>query len=1322
MYKRIILEIISLALCLGATAATTSTKKVRFNHYKTSDGLISDRVFALQQDKNGFLWIGTDFGLQRFDGKNFKLYDNNSYKNLWRNDLYFVKYDGDNKLTIGGYNGFVMDYHIAQDTFVDIMPQEMEANNYHMVKGAYTSKKGDRYLFANCGFYRQDKHKGKFVPLFDPLPQLKTGIIEDVYQDGRNRYWLASVNELAVYSEKGTFIRQFNVSKDQCGYRTSFMPLNGNKFAVSLQTDELWIFDGSSEQVNEPEPIKLPFKDIYTMVTDKNGRIWFATDGDGLWYTDDALTNNAHYVHLLPIENDATDIQKIYSLTEDKDGGVWFGTQNSGIWHINPYKNNQLRYSSEYGFPKTVCSSFLEDNTGNILVSTDGCGLYRLYRDGTFSHHPQVFNNITHLCKSAKGEVYASTWGGGILQIEPSSMRGTRTIPSGLSNTSNTLFGIDATSDGDVWACPGNDDLYRRGPSGQWERIELGYDSLSHWPNRWIISVKEGKNGVRWIITTNSLWRMEGGQKKALVPDLAYVHSHNPLTLNDGVCDQEGNFYLATNYGILRYPASGGKADTLDYVPRKSFQTILIDQKGILWTAGKMGIAAIDTRRKTFHAIPADHTGLSECYFYIRSGYVASNGTIYFGTNGGFYQLDPDKAFSTDSLGYFGFSSLYINKQKITPGNGELVQGPLNTLERLTLNYDRTDASIGIDLVDHRFFGKSEVSYRLKGLNNEWTLLPTDNTINFNYLPSGNYVLEVKAEKIGEEQNAKIISLPIRVLPPWWATWWFRLLFAGLLLGTAYVVYHRRVRLLTEQRKTLKAKVDEQTQTLRKLVIEKDRIISVIAHDLKSPMFGIVGALENWLNNYSGKGDNGQPLIEKTYSSANMLQNVLQSLVEWARSKDNDMDYQPTEVDLRLLAENMCKLQQPRSNSKDLHIATRFNYKHCCTSDERMTSTIIRNLISNAIKFSNRGSTITLKGWEQNNECVFQITDEGVGMTKEQVAQFNEHHHLTSTNGTENEKGTGLGLILCHDYATRNKGHIELESQQGRGTTITLYLPKGETAVSEPAVHTVDSTSLSINNEILQGNTVLVVDDDDLICQNIADILQPYMQVVTANSGKEAIDLLERCAVDIIVSDVEMPGMNGIAFCREVKRKNQQIPFLFVSAKTEDNDRLAGLLSGAVDYITKPFRSEELLLKLNNILILRQQIQQKLLTEKMEHPTPTQEEQEAVGEKRINPFVEKFVNVLEANYSNNTLNVDILAKEMAVSQSTLGRKLKSLLGKTAIDLLTEFRLNKARLMLKEKGEETQISDIAYNVGFSDPSYFSKKYKEFFGHSPSETNE
>ena len=1322
---RYALLMLGLLINFSVIATTSSKKIIKFDHYQTTNGLVSNRIFDIKQDKRSFLWIATDFGLERFDGHHFKLYSKKDYPGLWRNDIMFIDYDGNNTLTVGGYNGFVMDYDIVRDSFIDIMPPSFETENYHEIKGIYINEAGTRYIYANCGIYRQDKKEGEFKSIFDPLPQIKSGIIESMCQDKIGRYWLVSVNELAVYTKEGKFFTRYEVDKNQCGFKSNILPMGDGKFAVSLYDMELWIFDGNATTIGTPQSIKLPFGGIITMLTDKKGRTWFATDGYGLWYTEGKISNDSHFVQVLPHNASADEIIKIYALTEDKNGGIWLGTQNSGIWHISA-QEAAIQFSADYGFPKSVCSGFVEDKQGNIIVGSDGYGLYRLKSDGSYIHYPQPYNNITQICKTPNGEYFASTWGGGIVKVNEANGTSSTINFNGIGNTSTSFFSIDAMSNGEVWACPGNDDIYRRNTKGQWERMVLGYDSLSKEPNKWIIKAVEGQNGTRWIITTNSIWKLNGTTKKALVPDLAYVHSHNPLSINDGVCDKSGNFYIATNKGIVCYEANSTKGDTLSYVPLTNYQSIVIDHQGMLWAAGDDGIIAIDSKTKKYYILPGDYSDLAKSYFFKNAGYVDSKGEVFFGTNGGFFRFDPVKVLKADNIGYFGFADLYISQQKVQVGTNELEDGPLNELKEIELAYGRTDISIGIDLADIDGLSQANISYRLTGLNNEWQPVGDDNNIKFNYLPTGTYQLEVKVEKMGTQATSKIITLTIRVLPPWWASWWFRLLMVVLLGALVYYAYKHRVESIKQQSEELKRKVDEQTIALRKTILEKDRLIAVIAHDLKSPMFGIVGALENWLCKYKdSQEEHGQALVDKTYHSANRLQNVLSELVDWARQKEQGMECQPTDINLQKLTKNICELQQSRANNKNISLATDFNYAHLCYCDERMASTVIRNLLSNAIKFSNRGGQLTLKGWEENGNCYWQIEDQGIGMSTEQVAKFNKQHHCDSTKGTESESGTGLGLSLCYDYITRNKGLLTLESEQGKGTIITFSLPMGNEIVATEEIPIENSTNkteetpaTTTDMELLQGNTVLIVDDDELIIENTDTYLRPYMQVVTAKNGKEALQVLEQNNIDLIVSDVDMPEMNGIEFSQKVTESGKHIPFLFVSAKNEEDDRLTGLQSGAIDYIAKPFSSRELLLKLSNILLIRQKGQKSALATKLENMAGKVTGAKAEDEP-LNPFIEKFLALLEKNHSNNMLNVEQIASDMAVSQSTLGRKLKSLVGKTAIDMLTEYRLNKALQLLKEKKEDIQISDIAYQVGFSDPSYFSKKFKDHFGKTPTE---
>ena len=248
----------------------------------------------------------------------------------------------------------------------------------------------------------------------------------------------------------------------------------------------------------------------------------------------------------------------------------------------------------------------------------------------------------------------------------------------------------------------------------------------------------------------------------------------------------------------------------------------------------------------------------------------------------------------------------------------------------------------------------------------------------------------------------------------------------------------------------------------------------------------------------------------------------------------------------------------------------------------------------------------------------------------------------------------------------------------------------------------------------------MVVDDDPLISKNIKMILDPYMQVYVANNGNEGLELAKKHTFDLVLSDVDMPVMNGIDMCKNLLKdsKNSGMPILFLSAKSEQSDRLLGLISGAVDYVSKPFNTNELLLKLSNILTNRRKQQQRLLNVKLMGGGTDVPESDS--EEKINPLLEQIINVVEENYKDSEFTIEKMAGALCVSQSTLIRRAKSMIGKTPVEVLNEYRMNKANTLLKSSRGEMSISDIAFEVGFSDPAYFTRKYKEHFGYTPSDT--
>jgi CheY-like chemotaxis protein/nitrogen-specific signal transduction histidine kinase len=396
--------------------------------------------------------------------------------------------------------------------------------------------------------------------------------------------------------------------------------------------------------------------------------------------------------------------------------------------------------------------------------------------------------------------------------------------------------------------------------------------------------------------------------------------------------------------------------------------------------------------------------------------------------------------------------------------------------------------------------------------------------------------------------------------------------------------------------------IEVQNEQLNVALTDKDRVLSVIAHDLKNPMFAIVGTLEGWLRREPemGQGERRSIIVE-VLKSSEVLQSEMIRLLEWARAKKEQIDYKPSNVDLSSLLSNVVSLLSSVILKKNIELKVVCDVEYCLWGDGRMMGTIFRNLVNNAVKFTHNGGRILVEAQEEEQFVVVKIADNGVGMTAEQLSKLKKDGFCVSSLGTDNEKGTGLGFRVCMDYIVKNKGSFDIESEKGVGTTIYIKLPKSSKKVEDMRrylnVGENSSVEWTVDKEVLEGNVAVVVDDDPLICKNIADMLRPYMMVHLASNGQEALSVIEKNEVDLILSDMEMPVMNGLELSRKLSSdvKTSSIPFLFLSAKNEQSDRLLGLLSGAIDYISKPFSAGELLMKVNNVLRLRQKQQTRLL-------------------------------------------------------------------------------------------------------------------------------
>ncbi len=1315
----------------SSSYASTCQRVEQMERFSTAEGLTSNMIHGMTEDSLGHIWVCTDYGISRFDGKGFKRFEKSEYPSILRNDFFSTGTRKDGTVLVGSYLGVTLRYDAQCDTFVNLAPAEFEETYYKQISGFFTNEKGDTYMWTSGGIYIYNKEEDRFTCETPLYALTKDTFICSMYEDAYKRFWVCSYNTLKIVNENGQVERSEHLNLGEM-YASKVVELDKQHILITCFSNMVIEYTIEADgKISEPKKIKLPFSNITSILQDRSGRKWFTTDGTGLWYTDDELTEEANFVNIKPAGANNDAINKLYCVKESRDGDIWIGTQNTGMWRYKRNKGNLITLSQDIPFPSKMCADFIETEKGEIYVVSDGGGLSMLRNDlKTFelisSKESENNKNALSLAQDEEGKIWIATWGGGIQIYSPEEKTFRQEKFEELKSTLSCFFSVNIMKNNEIWICTGGDGLYVRRADKHWEKFLLPFGGNEY--DMWTYGITEGTNETRWIFTTRSIWRVNGTNRKPLIADISKQKSHDPISINDASCTKGGDIFVSCDQIILHFSEDGEKCDTLQFIPKDNYSSIEVLPNGEILASGNKGIYRIDYNAQTYTTFPYDFKASGTERFRAHGSILLRDGRVLFGTKDGFVAINLNKKRDGVKTHHFGVMCESINGTPYRQTTAKHETSEDGSIKKLVVNHDQTELNFLVDLVNY-FPKEITCEYQLEGLSDKWTEVGSKREINFSYIPSGDYVLHVRSYISGGEETAETQDIQITVLPPWWQTWWFKICSSLLLaLGIGAIVNYRIKRLKREQIE-LQQKVKERTHELNEkndelqLVLQdKDRLISVVAHDLKNPMFAIVGTLETLIKKESINGEDKE-VITDVHKSAETLQNEMVRLLEWAKAKKEEIECKPEDVNVSNTLENIGILLGGIIQGKKQSLSVNTEVANCAYVDPRMFSTIVRNLLNNAVKFTPEGGEISMKAHQEGNQIYVSVEDNGVGIGQDKLKQLQETGHIESTLGTQKEKGSGLGLGLCKEYLKRINGEMEISSEPGKGTKITIKVPASVKNADETsnAKEEAENDHL-IDKELLEGNTVLVVEDDPLIQKNIQHTLERHMTVLTANNGVEAIQTAEQNGIDIILSDVEMPEMNGIEMSKKMAKMENLygVPLLFLSAKTDESDRLMGLLSGAVDYIPKPFSSNELLIKVNNILSNRRKQQQRLLQQNMaasKEGIGTEKVEEKKNEERMNPFLQKMLEEIAKNYKESDFSIETLAETLNVSQSTLARKIKSITGKTPIEILVEYRLNAALTLLKNNNEELQINEIAYECGFTDPAYFTRKFKDFFGYTP-----
>lgn len=1305
-----------------------ATRRLNFTNYRAEQGLSSNYVCELTSDSHGFLWIATDYGLNRFDGAVFRNYLTENYNSLNRNDVLCVCAARPDEILVSGYNGFFQKYDYKTDRFDSFFP----ADFYLTVGYLNYDAKGDRvFALTSDGVYLCNTKEQKFVSMTSPNLNTLTDI-QTVMVDQLGRFWVCTLQCLYVFSPSGKQICSFPSSSsiDQTFY-PQLLDLGDGRLMACYNKNQIDVFKVTADgKIEHQKSVKVPFTNLRRVQKAVDGSFWMATDGNGLWRSQTEPSSPNDFEKIMPFGASDEEFSKIYALYADQKGNVWVGTQNTGLWCYSVHGFSSAFSAADLGLPRTLANGFAQTKSGSMLVACDGLGLCEFTENGELR---TIYNesaglttiNLTGVTTDASGRVYVPTWGGGLFEAQSGSgkMHFSNIGFTGVDKPQSNMTNLTVMSTGDLWASVGGDGLYIQ-HNGIWARQYLKYEGggFERWPG---ISL-EGPNHEHWLSASCSMWKEENGQ---LVTFDEKKFSSSPLySVADLVAMPDYGLIVGTRSGLYVTKSGQKSFEQMPICQGKAIHCLVVDLKGRLWAVVENSIWCFDLKKNTGTRYPMNFDSHGKNFFINHSKFCSKSGRLYFGTKEGFISLNPDNL-KPDA----NSTTLCLNRLEV---DGARVDWPSlfsgEPSQSIDLDYGHSSFAISVDAPDFTNHRPSIV-YKLD--DEDWKTIGLDQRIAFSYLPSGSHKLLVKTI---DADDASAIALTIDVASPWWATWWFRLLCVALVVG----LVGWKLTEVTRDRKILKMLVDERTEELKQknelvekqneelnaALTTKDRLMAVVAHDLKNPVFAIVGALEGLRSNENMSAAERNSLLDKMIGRSHTLQDELGKMLTWATSKQTEMAYRPSNSNLAEIISSDVELLRMQAEEKGVQISCDVNTPYYVYVDSRMMSTAIRNVIGNSIKFTPSGKAVAIRAWQKDGKAFVEVSDQGEGIPADKLHELLSKDVNSSTEGTNGEKGTGLGVGFAKYYTQTNGGRFTMTSELGKGSVTLFELPSTNIEVPvASSAETLTETSVTIDAELLQGNCILVVDDDPLIAQNVKSMLETYTEVLVAKNGQEALDLVHSNNVDIVVSDVEMPVMNGIDMSKALAADDNynHIPILFLSAKTTESDRLLGLLTGAIDYIPKPFSRTELLVKLCNILSLRQRQQQRLLSEAVQKPVVNGgeasldlQEPKTKPEEKINPYLKQVLAAIEKNFGNADYGVEELASDLCTTRVTLYRKVKSLSGRTPIDLLNDYRLNQAKQML-ESGD-VSLHDVPFKTGFSDYTYFARRFKAHFGSSPSES--
>jgi ligand-binding sensor domain-containing protein/signal transduction histidine kinase len=1046
---------------------------MQFKKLTIDDGLSSSIVSTIIQDQKGFIWIGTPDGLNRYDGFKFVIYRNNpaDSASIADNVIQTIFEDHNKNLLIGTEKGLCL-YNRQKDCFINFMfDKSSPLKGIDCgIKKIVEDSKGNLWLAANVGLIYFNRNTNQIIQYAhkpDNPESLSNNNVESVLIDNLNRLWVTTRKGLNI------FIPETETFKHCAIDENSADNLSNTVFFDMIEDKEGNIWFGSTEglycqkfnqagkitklihyQYDSQDKSSLSINQVTSLFVDDSGNLWIGTENGGMNLFDKKNQKFWHY-RIDDYDPQSLNNESIETIYQDKTGNLWVGTYTGGLNIAMRSSGAIIKYQNLPGAPLSLShnsvASFMEDHRNQIWIGTDGGGL-NLFDEETghfkrYNIDNSHLNSNSILCilEDSGNQIWLGTWAGGINRYDKKtgSFTSFTTKNSGIQD--DNIFAIEEGFKDDLWLGSLEHGLIHFLKK---ERKFIDYTpENSGLGNEMIIKIVKFSGGRLLIGTTRNFQILspDDSQFKTYNYDPNNKNSLSYSRVTDICLENDTCIWIGTPNGLNRFnpvTESFTRYYEKDGLPNSFIKGIVLDKSGKLWVTTNGGLCRFDYMKPEYkNFTKAD--GLQSNEFTERSVLKTKNGTLLMGGTKGFNLIYPEKITENKIIPEIQITDFKVFNKSVKPGTKDsLLDKNITETTSLTLSHELADISFSFAVMDFSAPEKNKYAYMMENLDKDWIYPDNRGVAIYTNLNPGNYVFHVKGSNNDGLWNEKGNSIRITILPAWWNTWWFRLIIIFSLILIVGLIFLLRVRQLKNQKILLEKTVALKTAELKELNASKDKFFSIIAHDLKNPFNTIIGFSEML------KEEIDTDISVKVNQYANMINTsavqtfkLLENLLEWANSQRGKILFNPGPINMPELINEEFIVLNEMAIKKNIELKTCISESLIVTGDRNMVKTIIRNLLSNAVKFTPKNGKVEIKAIEGDDQVEISVTDTGIGMTNETKEKLFRLDANLSTRGTENEKGTGLGLFLCKEFVEKHGGKIFVESESGKGSVFKFVLP-----------------------------------------------------------------------------------------------------------------------------------------------------------------------------------------------------------------------------------------------------------------------------------------